>query len=358
MLPDVLKNPIIRDDMERIYNSDLPWESMDGKNIYITGAAGMIASYVVFFLIYLNETRGFNINIYACVRNHGKAVSRFGRYMEREYFHTIEADVCDSLPFDIRFDYIIHAASLASPQYYGCRPVDVMIPNLIGTHHLLEYARIYGCESFVFFSSGSVYGTLGTCESVREDMYGTMDYLALGNCYGESKRCGEALTRAYSAQYGINTHSVRIFHTYGPTMDINNDKRVFAEFVRSAVRGEDIVIKSDGTASRAFCYLSDTVAGIFSVITKGEAGSCYNIGNPHEYMSIMQLAGLVASLSDNGIKVVRKKRMEDDAYLPSPEQRKAALNIERIQKLGWEPRIDGRTGFGKCIKYLAAQEGI
>lgn len=353
MLTDPLKNRIISDDMENIWNFYASWEDINKKSVYVTGATGMIASYVVFFLIYLNEIKGLDVKIYACVRNKEKAYERFGIYIDKDYFELVETDVCKEVPYNIRFDYIIHAASLASPQYYGSIPVDVMTPNVIGTYYLLEHARKHGCESFLFFSSGSVYGSLDIAGSIIEENYGIMDYLAPGNCYGESKRCGEAIAKAYFDQYGVHTNAVRIFHTYGPTMDIHNDKRVFAEFVKNVINGEDIIMKSDGAATRPFCYLTDTVTGILCVLLHGEAGACYNIGNPKEYMAIRALAELMTELSgDKPVKVRIEKREADDVYQPSPERKKAVLDIRRMQRLGWNPKIGAREGFDRCIKYF------
>lgn len=348
---EILENRIISEDMEKIYASRKTWSDLGGKSLYIAGAAGMIASYLVYFLICLNEKKDVRCRIYAGVRSEEKARERFGEYVDRDYFELVKADVCAKPETGRRYDYIIHAASLASPQYYGGRPADVMLPNLVGTYRLLEHAKKYGCDSFVFFSSGSVYGSVGEAGSIREEMAGRLDYLAPGNCYGESKRAGEALCEAYLRQYGVGAKIVRIFHTYGPTMDIDNDARVFAEFVRNAVNGEDIVMKSDGSASRAFCYLTDTAAAVFRVLLEGENGACYNVGNPKESLSIAQLAELMVSLSPRGLSVRREERQEK-GYQAGQERKTAVPDISKLRQLGWEPEIPAKDGFERCIRYF------
>lgn len=356
-MDDILNNSIIREDMQRICQERRIVENLRGKRVYISGATGMIASYMVLFLIYLNEIEQISCEIYACARREAKARARFGKYMDKQYFHFIEADVCDEAGPKIRYDYMIHAASLARPQYYGVTPVDVMLPNLIGGVRLLEHAKLYGCDAFVLFSSGSVYGDLGTATVVREDMYGKLNYLAPGNCYGESKRCAEALCKAYHIQYGLKTIITRMFHVYAPTMEIDNDVRVFSEFMGNLVRGEDIVIKSDGTASRAFCYITDAIKAILLSMLFGEAGMCYNISNPHEYMTIAQLAQITAGLrTDRIIRVKTQQREVSAHYQPSPEGKKTIMDISRMERLGWEPKISVKEGFERCYQYLKSCE--
>lgn len=348
---ETTKQKIIRRDMEEIYASRSDWERLRGKRIYVTGAAGMIASYLVMFLMYLNEAYGFETEIYAGIRNLQKAQNRFGDYINRKYFHLVSRDV--SLPCEIEepLDYIVHAASLASPQYYGKYPVETMLPNVIGTQALLQYAVEKPLEGFVFLSSGNVYGTVSGVEEITENVIGTFDFTGDGNVYGESKRCGEALCRAYAREYGVPARSVRVHHTYGPVMDIRGDSRVFAEFVKNVVDGEDIVMKSDGSARRAFCYLTDTVSGILTVLLDGCNGNSYNIGNPQEYMSIRELALLLQKLSGSETMKVSFAERKTEGYLATSEKREAVLSVAALEALGWQPRVSAGEGFGRCIRY-------
>ena len=145
MLHDFLNNHIIYDDMEEIYAA-ADWSVLKGKSFYISGATGMIASYFVMFLIYLNEVRSFDIQIYVGIRKIAKAQWRFGDYVDRKYFYVVEGDVVNDFPINKKINYIVHAASLASPQYYGGMPVETMLPNIVGAYRLLESARKYGTD--------------------------------------------------------------------------------------------------------------------------------------------------------------------------------------------------------------------
>lgn len=355
MSEDFLKNKIILHDMEEIYGRN-SWEQFQGKSVYVTGAAGMIASYLTMFFIYLNEAHGFSMELYGGIRNQNKARKRFGNYVDKPYFHIISDDVSQPCKLTENMDYVIHAASLASPQYYGKMPVETMIPNVIGTNHLLQYAVDHKVEGFLFLSSGNVYGSVSGVDFVKEDTIGTLDFLSEGNVYAESKRCGEALCKAYAREYGVPAKSVRIHHTYGPTMDIEKDARVFAEFVNNGVQGQDIVMKSDGRAQRAFCYLTDTVTALLTVLLKGKPGESYNVGNPQEHLSIAQLAHLVAEISPKDIQVVIASRQEGDDYRPTTEARSGVVDVGALESLGWQSKVSSRDGFGRCISYFVERK--
>ena len=232
-MKDVFNNSILHEDMNNMYKIHNNWNELKNQKIYVSGGAGMIASYLILFLIFLNENYNYNIIIYAGIRTIEKGNRIFGDYMNKPYFHRIEKDVILPLNEDLELDYIVHAASLASPLYYGKVPVETMLPNVVGTYELLEYARKHVIKSFCFFSSGSVYGSVQNTACVQEETVGQLDFLNLGNCYGESKRCGEALCKAYCSEYQVPVKMIRIHHTYGPTMDTENDKRVFSEFVNN-----------------------------------------------------------------------------------------------------------------------------
>ena len=338
--------------MESIYISRKDWEQIRTKSVYISGASGMIASYMVMFLIFLNEVFNYNIEIYAGIRKLKKATERFGDYVNRQYFHVISTDVILPVSDEQQWDYIIHAASLASPQYYGKMPVETMLPNVVGTYELLRYASQHAVKSFLFFSSGSVYGSLSDLNSITESSNGTFDFLSEGNEYGESKRCGEALCKAYYREYKVPTKSVRIHHTYGPTLDIEHDTRVFSEFVNNVIHDNDIVLKSDGTSKRAFCYLVDTITALFIILLNGENGESYNVGNDREYVSIRELAEIIVALyPEKNLHVISKER-ETYGYTASKEASLVPLDIEKVATLGWCPKYSIEEGFSRTIRSL------
>ena len=308
MLRNFLDNQVIKSDMAKIYHSFKNPERLKDSSFYITGASGMLASYLTYFLIFLNECHNYGIKIFANVRDKTKALNRFGIYARKKYFNLILDDVNNNISINQRVDYIIHAASPASPQYYNQIPVEVILPNVIGTYNLLEYAKNFQVKSFLFFSSGSVYGSINS--SASENNIGSMNFLDNGNSYGESKRCGEALCHAYFSEYNIPAKSIRIYHTYGPTMDIDQDKRAFSEFVRNVINNENIIMTSDGAARRAFCYITDAVNAMFLVLLDGQAGESYNLANINQWLSIRELANILADLyPEKNLQVIYKPAM-------------------------------------------------
>lgn len=346
-----LENRIIAEDMEQIYRSRASWDDIMQSGIYITGAAGMIASYFTLFLIFLNEKKDGKINIYAGIRSLEKARLRFGKYSEKPYFHIIGGDVNE--PFHgAAPDIIVHAASLASPQYYGTMPVETMLPNIIGTYELLKYASQNKLKSFLFFSSGAVYGS-SEGELLTEDRFGGLDYLSKGNEYSESKRCGEALCTAYFREYGVPVRSARINHSYGVTIDYENDSRVFSEFIRNIVRGEDIILKSSGSGIRNFTYLADVVSALFTILLDGNSGEAYNIGAEDNYISIADLAQcLVKLFPEKNLNTVFARR-NDPGYTASPEKLTSKICFDKLEALGWSPSYSIEEGFGRAVTYFS-----
>ncbi len=341
---------VISEDMDMIYRARKNWDEFKESSVFISGASGMLASYIVMFLIYLNEKHNFKIKIFAGIRQKHKASMRFGLFAERDYFNIIEGDICD-FNLEVKLDYIIHAASLASPQFYGRMPVETMLPNIVGTYKLMEYSKEHSIKSFLFFSSGAVYGD-SEKNIITEDLAGEFDFLAPGGVYGESKRCGEAMCFAYSREYGIPVKCIRIHHTYGPTLDLENDKRAFSEFIKNIINNQNIVLKSDGSQKRAFCYLTDGIAAILKVLLNGKNQESYNLANSEQFVSIKQLAEILISLYPEKKLHIDYRQREDKGYLNLAQTSSVVCSTEKIQKLGCKFEVDIREGFKRTIEYF------
>ncbi len=352
-----LSSNILIEDMLDIYSRPLPWGRLRGSIILVTGATGMLASYLVYFLIWLNEEHNFNLRIFMLLRNMAKARKCFGIYLDRPYICVVEQDVIKPLDIEDRVDYIIHAASLASPQYYGVKPVEVAAPNVLGTYFLLEMARSHSVKAFLYFSSGDVYGKLPADMGViHETSFGTLDPLDAHSCYGESKRMGETFCASFAREYNVPTRIARIAHTYGPTMDVEHDPRVFASFVKCVLHGEDIIMFSDGSARRPFCYLADATAAFFHILLQGKHGEAYNVANEQMFVSISELADKLATLRpERGIKVVRQVRPVDEAYLECKANLGNLPSTIKLKDLGWNCNYDLEKGFGRTLSYFEEQ---
>lgn len=354
MKHDILHNSIINQDMLDISQRNIPMEQLNGKTILITGATGMLASYLIYYLIWLNENKSTNIKIVALVRNREKCRRCFGKYANKDYFIIRTDDICKPFLINGRVDYIIHAASLASPQYYGPSPVEVSAPNVLGTYYLLQMAREKCVRGFLYFSTGDVYGKMPDNSGYfQETQFGILDPLDPHSCYGESKRMGENWCISFAREYGVPTRMVRIFHTYGPTMNVEHDPRVFASFVKCMLDKQDIIMLSDGKAKRPFCYLADAVAAFLLILLKGEDGQAYNMSNEQAFISIGELADVLVSLEPElHLKVVRKTRSKDDVYMENTSNRENCPSSEKLRKLGWSCKYDVRHGFLRVIRYF------
>ncbi len=343
-------HPIIKEDINHVLTQPLPWGRFNGKRVLITGANGFLPAYMVYTLLQLNDSKGYNISVTGLVRNEAKAQKKFGDLLLRPDFNLLVQDVSAPVPASAgSFDFIIHAASQASPKYYGIDPVGTASANTIGTYNLLQCAKESKAEGFLFFSTSEVYGAVKEDQiPTREDQYGYIDPTQVRACYAESKRLGENLCVGFLKQYGVPVTIARPFHTYGPGMELN-DGRVYADFIADIVSNRNIVMKSDGSAIRAFCYSADATAGFFSVLLTGEAGQAYNVGNGTGESSIIGLADkLVGLFPEKGLEVERWQAPTDGSYLPSVVLRNAP-DTTKINALGWKATTSIETGFKRTI---------
>lgn len=343
-------NKIIEDDIFNIVSTMPILKQLRGKTILISGANGFLPAYIVDTILYLNIFYlGFDVNLIALVRNKTKAEQRFTHWHGNENFSIIQHDVCDNFQINERIDFIIHAASQASPKYYYSDPVGTLNANLTGTMNLLKLAHRNKVESFLYFSSAEIYGELlETQIPTNENSYGYLDPTDVRSCYAESKRMGENICFSWFHQYGVNSKVVRPFHTYGPGMRLD-DGRVFADFVSDCVNEQNIVVKGDGSAKRAFCYLADATKGFLTVLLKGKNGESYNVGNPNEEYSILELANVLSCVNPN--LTLKVEQLVQANYKERSNVSRISPSINKISQLGWAPVTSAKEGFSKTITY-------
>lgn len=342
---------IIDEDISNVINdNNIPWISFKDSTVLITGGNGFLPAYLVETLLALNKTRNMGIKLYILVRNREKAERRFERHLSDSAFNLIVQDVSIPVEIDVKLDYIIHAASQASPKFYGSDPVGTLKANVLGTYNLLELARKNNVKGFLFFSSNEIYGTVPIEANPQdESTQGYLNPCAVRACYAESKRMGENMCTSWHHQFGVHTKIVRIFHSYGPGMALN-DGRVFADFVSNVLEGKDIVLNSDGTAQRAFCYISDACRAFFTILLKGEDAEPYNMGNPYQEKSILELANtLVKIFPEKELEVQLNIPRNDKGYIRSPLSR-GLPNIKKLNSLGWDPIVSVEEGFKRTVE--------
>jgi UDP-glucuronate decarboxylase len=344
-------NSIIKEDLRTIFNSDIDWSKFFNKTILISGANGFLPAYLVETLLYLNFVNpSSNVKVVALVRSIDNAKIRFKAYSENQNLIFIFQDVSNPIQLNTKIDFIIHAASQASPKYYGIDPVGTLSANVLGTFNLLKLARENKVESFLFFSSGEVYGELDASQiPIDENTFGYVNPTNVRSCYAESKRMGENICVSYHHQFDVPIKIVRPFHTYGPGMKLD-DGRVYADFVSDILKNQNICMHSDGAAVRAFCYLSDATIAFIKVLLEGKNGEAYNVGNPEEEYSVLKLANTLVDLyPQKKLQVIKKVTSNSNNYLKSPLKNNSP-NITKIRQLNWRPLVAVQEGFKRTIE--------
>lgn len=269
--------------------------NMSNRSILITGATGLIGSYMTDFLLYVNRELGLGIQIFAASTSMSKLKKRFGTNISNLYF--IEHDFTTACSDMGHFDYIIHAASPAHPQAYTDNPVSVMKANIIGTVSLLD--SIGPKSRFVFVSSDEIYNTAQT--PILKTDFNMTDTDNRRLCYPESKRSAETLCISYANLYNLQISIARLCHVYGPTITDEN-MRADAQFLRRAIGGQDIVLNTYGTQLRSWCYVADAVCGLLYILLETNRPDIYDISNPKSVASIAEYASALAKIAGVNVR--------------------------------------------------------
>ncbi len=348
-------NPLYLEDVSGVANMHLPWEQMQSQTILITGASGMIGSFLIDVLMYRNQKYGMNCKIIAVGRNEERAKDRFSEYWETDTFEFFSHDINEPLQRDASrdVDYIIHAASNTHPIAYASDPIGTVTANIIGTDHLLTFAANHHCKRFVFLSSVEIYGeNRGDVEYFQEDYCGYINCNTLRAGYPESKRCGEALCQAYKKQKNMDVVIARLARTYGPTM-LKSDTKAISQFLKKGIAKEDIVLKSEGTQLYSYTYVADAISGILTVLLKGKSGEAYNIADKESDIMLKDLAAVIANIA--GTKVVFELPDVAEAAGYS-KATKAIMDAEKITKLGWKAIYGIVQGIQRTCEILQKEE--
>ena len=329
-------------DILQIFEFDLPWEKLSGANILVTGATGLIGGCLVETLM-MNPKRDYQV--YASGRNEERARRRFAKFTEGKTFHFIRYDVLEPLESNVNFDYIIHAASNASPNFFAQKPVEVIKANIDGGVNLMEYGLKHGMKRFLYVSSGEVYGE-GDGRVFTEDYSGYVNCATPRACYPSSKRAAETLCVSYAVEYRADVVIARPCHTYGPHFT-EQDNRVYAQFIRNVLRGEDIVMKSTGEQFRSWCYVVDCASALLHILLKGENGQAYNIADANSNISIRELAETIAEIG--GKKVVIDVPNVDEKKGFNVVKR-SVFSTEKVENLGWKSGTNILNGLKHTIE--------
>lgn len=328
-----MNNSIFEEDIKNIIN-DFDMSVFDGKTILVTGATGLIGKLCVKSLL----NSGYNTQVIALVRDEEKAKNIFGESKRLTY---LVQDINQRINTTRRVDYIIHAASTTSSKDFVEKPVETIYTAINGSRNVLEFAKNKRLEGMVYLSSLEIYG-VNEKENIKERDYGYIDILNPRSSYSESKKMVETMCISYGTEYGVPVKIARLAQTFGAGVSIS-DNRVFTQFAKAIINKENIVLHTKGETKRNYCYTTDAVRGIFTILTKGENNNAYNVANENSYCSISEMAHL---LENEYTKVEYKIDEVNRGYNPTV---KIALNTEKLNALGWEAKVNLKEMFDRLI---------
>ncbi len=344
-------NNIVAEDIQSIVDAirnEAP--ALSGKTVLITGGAGFLGSYITATLLALNKNALVRPCAIIVADNFITAPRKNEIVPESDpNLRSIRHDVRAPLPPDIRADFIIHAAGLASPYYYKKFPMETIEVAVDGTRHMLEHCRKNQVKSMLYFSSSEIYGNPDPRFIPTPEHYvGNVSSIGPRACYDESKRLGETLCMTYRELHGIPVKIVRPFNIYGPGMKVD-DYRVVPTFITKALRGEPLPVHAEGIQTRTFCYVSDAVQGFFKALVRGRPGEVYNIGKDAEEITMFDLAHRMADLFPHPIKI--ELTAYPDSYPAGEPQRRRPDITKAKQELGYAPQVDLREGLSRTIQW-------
>lgn len=323
-------------------------EQLKGKTVFLTGASGLIGSYLVDMLLTANRILDLQVRIYAAGRSRERLRERF-KGAETESLVYVEQDVEKPVNQGFAVDYVIHAASNAYPAAFLQDPVGTVMGNIAGTKNLLDYARTHGAKRFLFVSSGEVYGQgASDVEVYTEEYSGYVDYLSVRSCYPAGKRTAETLCCAYTSQYGLDTVIVRPSHIYGPNTT-KQDNRATVQFMENVMDGKDIALNSAGNQMRSYTYVADCGAAILTVLLQGKTGQAYNIANRNSRVTIAGFARETARQTGHQVVFQNPDKVQLAQRTPVARQ---VLDSSKLEGLGFAPVFDIEAGISHTLQVM------
>jgi UDP-glucuronate decarboxylase len=352
---------VVADDLGRICTqAGQELARMSGQRLLIVGGAGFLGHYLVQAALTWNRRNDDAPPIAVTVfDNWSRGVPAWLDGWRGDPTLTLETvDITAPLPDDLpHYDWIIHAASIASPIYYRQHPIETMDANVNGLRHLLDYAlaeRDAGrpIGGFLFFSTSEIYGD-PTPDNIPtpEDYRGNVSCTGPRACYDESKRYGETLCVNFAAVHDLPIRVARPFNNYGPGLKIT-DRRVIPDFARDILAGRDIVMLSDGAPTRTFCYVTDAVVGYYKVLVRGRDGEAYNIGTEQPEISMAELADRLVEIAREHLGyqgTVVHRTSEDPAYLTDNPNRRCPVIVKARTELGYDPIVGLDEGLRRSM---------
>lgn len=335
------KHPLYQEDILNVISTE-GIDALRGKKILITGATGMVGVMLIDSLMKLGD-----VKVIAVGRNREKAAERLGEYFDNSNFLFMEHDVCMPFPDGISADYIIPMASNTHPLAYSQFPIETMMINLKGAEHALNLAERTGA-TVVYTSTNEIYGNAVNNTAFDEDSNGKLNLNNARSCYNESKRSAEAMCQSYMAERGVKVKIARLCRVFGPTM-LMSDSKASSQFIKKAVEGDDIVLKSEGNQYFSYTYVADAVRGLLTVLLSGEYGIPYNVSSPKTDVHLRDFARMCAEYNNKSVVFDIPSQTEAKGYSVATQ---AILSNERIKNIGFIGKYEMKDAIRRTIGIL------
>jgi len=358
---------VVKEDLDYIsrqLTKELP--ALSGKRIAITGGAGFLGYYLVQAILHWNENSSYEPARVHVYDNFSRGMPEWLSDLEGNVNLTlVKHDITAPLPDDFGpFEFVIHAASIASPIYYRQHPIETMDANVNGLRCLLDWtvqqkSTASPVEGFLYFSTSEIYGDPSADNIPTDENYrGNVSCTGPRACYDESKRYGETLCVNFANTHGVPVRIARPFNNYGPGLKIT-DGRALPDFARNVFADSDIVLFSDGSPTRTFCYVADAVVGYLKVMINGRNGEAYNIGTDDDEISILGLAELVVTTArdafDYSGSVIHEESPDTEYLVDNPNRRCPIIDKAR-NELGYQPGVDLESGIRRSLFWYSGNQ--
>lgn len=340
---------LYREEIESVCCMDLPFSMLKNKSVLITGASGLIGTYLIDVLMQKSLHEHLGITVYAVGRHEAEARMRFKEYFSTESFFFLPWDVNQNCLPKVHADFVIHAASNTHPKAYANDPVGSILTNLLGLRNVLEYSRVEKAKRVLFLSSVEIYGQAWKNTDCFDETYcGYLDCNTLRAGYPEGKRAGEALCQAYISKYDMDIVIPRLSRVYGVTMK-QSDSKAMSQFIRNSVNKEDIVLKSEGKQRFSYTYAPDAAAALLFLLCHGQKGEAYNVAGKEPTLTLKEIAGVLAAINHKDISFQQPEADEKKGFSKADT---AILSVKKINDLGWNAQYDIATGLRRTVEIM------